>query len=338
MDQREQRILRSKNYVNKAFRNLAPTRMMTAGSSLPMLKQQLRGTQQRRPPQPLPVVWPGPAAHQTPPASGLRVTWLGHSSLLIELDGLTILSDPVWAERLSPVPGFGPRRFHAPPIPLEQLPEPDLVLISHDHYDHLDRRVIRWLADKRMPFVTALGVGRLLERWGIAAHRIHELDWWDERELHALGLKLAAVPAQHFSGRMLRRNTSLWSSWVLLKGDHRIYIGCDSGMFSGFATIGERYGPFEFASLEMAQYGEWWPDVHMQPEQAIEAAQALRASVVLPVHWGTYCLSFHAWDEPIERMVAAAEAQGVALMTPRLGEPVEPAQARDLPLWWRDCR
>lgn len=335
MDDRNARILRSPNYKNKAFRNLNEVPMMLPGSMLRTLRQQLAGGEQRYPPGPLPLAWPGAHAHAAAPASGLRVTWLGHSSLLIELGAARLLSDPVWAERASPVQFAGPRRFHQAPIPLDQLPQPDIVLLSHDHYDHLDKRVIRHLARGKAQFITALGVGAHLEAWGVPPGRIRELDWWEDLALPALDLTIAAVPAQHFSGRTLRRNTTLWSSWIVEGAGSRLHVGCDSGMFDGFAEIGRRYGPFDLATLEIAQYGETWPHIHMTPEESVAAALALRAKALLPVHWGTFCLSFHAWDEPIERLVAAAAASGLRLLTPRLGAPIEPADAASDP-WWRE--
>lgn len=335
MNERTARMRRSKNYNGKTFRNRTELPTMVPNSTLDMLQKQFTGREQRYPPGPLPLAWPGAHAHAQPPDSGLRVTWLGHSTLLLELDGVVILSDPVWAARVSPVSFVGPRRFHPPPIPLDQLPRPDLILISHDHYDHLDRQTIRYFARDTMPFVTALGVGAHLEAWGIGAGRIHELDWGEELALPALGLTINAVPAQHFSGRGLRRNATLWSSWVVSSAARRIFVGCDSGLFDGFAEIGERYGPFDLASLEIAQYGAGWPHIHMTPEQSIAACLALRANVLLPVHWGTFCLSFHAWDEPIERLLAAAAEHKLRVITPQLGEPVEPASGADQTPWWR---
>ncbi len=335
IDQRAARIRRSPNFDGKAFQNRSAATTVRPSSLLPMLKRQFFGREQRYPPGPLPLAWPGPQAHAEPPASGLRVTWLGHSTLLVELGELVILTDPVWAERPSPLPFLGPRRFHPPPIPLQLLPTPDLILLSHDHYDHLDKAAIRSLARRTSRFVTALGVGAHLEAWGIPAAQITELDWWEDVQLPELGLHIDAVPAQHFSGRGLRRNSTLWASWVVRGHGQRLFLGCDSGMFDGFAEIGARYGPFDFASQEMAQYGEYWPDIHMFPEQTIAAVLQLRAEVLLPVHWGTFCLSFHAWDEPIERLLRSASAHDVRLLTPRLGEPVEPATATGLPPWWR---
>lgn len=335
MDTRKERIRRSANHNGKTFRNLVEAPTLVPGSAMQMLRKQFFGREQRYPPAPLPLAWPGPQAHADPAESGLRVTWLGHSTLLLEIDGVRILTDPVWAERASPVSFAGPRRFHPAPIPLDQLPRIDLVLLSHDHYDHLDKRAVRAIARQGMPFVTALGVGDHLEAWGIAPGRIHELDWWEDIALPELGLTIAAAPSQHFSGRLLRRNGTLWSSWVISGPSKRVFVGCDSGLFEGFAEIGRRFGPFDLASLEMAQYNEAWHTIHMTPEEAIEAALALGARAMLPVHWGTFCLSFHAWDEPIERLVAHAATRELRVLTPRLGQPVEPELAGDLEPWWR---
>ena len=337
MNNRRTRMQRSPHYADGVFHNLSQAQAAIEESGWDMLKRQFFGGEQRRPPGRLPLVWPGGYVHATPPASGLRVTWLGHSTLLLELDHLTILTDPVWAERASPVSFAGPRRFHPPPIPLDLLPTPDLILLSHDHYDHLDKAVIRFFADHKLPLVTALGVGEILEGWGIAAERIHELDWWEELELADPDIKIVAVPAQHFSGRSLRRNSTLWSSWVVTSPSQHIFVGCDGGFFAGFAEIGERYGPFDLVSLEIAQYDRAWPLVHMTPEQSVEAALALGAKAFLPVHWGTFCLSFHAWDEPIERTLACAAEHGLRVLTPRLGEPIEPATFESQ-TWWRSLK
>jgi len=254
-----------------------------------------------------------------PPASGLRITWLSHSTLLIEIDGLRVLIDPVWGERASPFNWLGPERFFPPPLPFEQLPGLDVVVISHDHYDHLDFPTIRRLVDDGVPFVVPLGVGAHLEYWGIPAERITELDWWQE---HSIGdLRLVATPARHFSGRsmfMADREATLWSGWALLGPQHRLYYSGDTAMFPGFADIGDRLGPFDATMIESGAYNPMWADVHLGPEQAVEAHLMVGGGVMIPVHWGLFDLAVHGWTEPIERVLVAAHKHGVSVVTPRI--------------------
>lgn len=269
-----------------------------------------------------------------PPESGLRATWLGHSTLLLEIGGRRILTDPVWGERASPLAGLGPKRFHSMPVALEALPDLDLVIISHDHYDHLDHTTIRRLAPLRVPFVVPLGVGAHLEAWGIEPHRIIELDWWERFELPGGEVAVTATPAQHFSGRGLRsRNSTLWSSYVAESPRHRLFFGGDTGLMPGFANIRDRLGPFDLIALEVGAYHPAWGDIHMGPEKALEAHELLGGGPLLPIHWATFDLSTHRWQEPIETL--ARLGSGVEILTPRLGEPVEPSRANGLGPWWR---
>jgi len=266
-------------------------------------------------------------------SQALQVTWLGHSSVLIEIDGLRLLTDPVLSARASPVPFAGPKRFTPPALTVAQLPPIDAVILSHDHYDHLDRHTIRELADRVGHFYTTLGVGQRLIAWGVEATRVTELDWWQETRFGPL--TLAATPAQHFSGRGLRDgNSTLWASWVVLGTNERLFFSGDTGMHQGFAEIGERYGPFDLTLVECGAYNETWPDVHMQPEQSIAAHQLVRGRTMMPVHWGTFDLAFHRWDEPAERIRALAAEQGVHLVQPRPGETIRPDTALQAP-WWR---
>jgi L-ascorbate metabolism protein UlaG (beta-lactamase superfamily) len=261
------------------------------------------------------------------------VTWLGHSTALIEIDGLRLLTDPVLSARASPLPFAGPKRFTPPALTVAQLPRIDAVVLSHDHFDHLDRDTIRELANRVGHFYTTLGVGRRLIGWGIAAERITELDWWQEARFGPL--TLAATPAQHFSGRGLRDgNSTLWASWVVMGSRERLFFSGDTGMHAGFAEIGERYGPFDLTMIECGAYNELWPDVHMQPEQSLAAHQHVRGCTMMPVHWGTFDLAIHRWDEPAERIRALAAEHGVHLVQPRPGETVRPDSTLQAP-WWR---
>jgi L-ascorbate metabolism protein UlaG (beta-lactamase superfamily) len=313
------------------FHNVAATRSGKLGEVLRAFWAN-RG-HRRKPRAPLPIVpvrvdvLTGPASH------ALQVTWLGHSTALIEIDGLRLLTDPVLSERASPVPFAGPKRFTPPALGVKDLPPIDAVILSHDHFDHLDRDTIRALIDKVGRFYTTLGVGARLVAWGVPADRVVELDWWQEASFGPL--TLAATPAQHFSGRGLGdRDRTLWASWVLLGSRERLFFSGDTGMHAGFAEIGERYGPFDLTLIECGAYNELWPDVHMQPEQSIAAHRLVRGSTMMPVHWGTFDLAMHRWDEPAERIRALAAEQGVRLVQPRPGETVGPDSTLQAP-WWR---
>ena len=335
------RIRRSPNYRDGAFRNPDATTLGAPGSMWEMIRRALGGHEQRVPPAPLPVVALTRADFERPPASGLRATWLGHSTVLVEIDGARILFDPVWARRASPSSLVGPSRFHPPPLALDELPPLDAVIASHDHYDHLDRGVVRALArsatQARTRFVVPLGVGAHLERWGVAPDRITELDWAESTTVGPL--TRTATPARHFSGRGLGdRNHTLWASWSVAGPRHRVFHSGDTGPFAGFAGIGDAHGPFDLTLVKVGAYDELWPDIHLNPEQAVEAHRTLRGSLLLPIHWGTFNLAFHAWDEPAERVVAAAVSGGVRLVMPRPGESVEPERAPPVRPWWREVR
>jgi L-ascorbate metabolism protein UlaG (beta-lactamase superfamily) len=269
----------------------------------------------------------------TPPASGLRVTWLGHSTLLLELDGARVLIDPVWGERASPFTFAGPRRFFAPPLPIEQLPWVDAIVLSHDHYDHLDLPTVKALASRGERWIVPLGVGAHLRAWGIAPARITELDWWDSTAAGAL--TITATPARHFSGRSLDdRDRTLWAGWALRGPRHRVFYSGDTALHEEFDDIGERLGPFDLTLIESGAYNPMWADVHLGPEQAVLAHRLVRGDVMLPVHWGMFDLALHGWTEPMERVVVAAERAGVRVASPRPGGMVEPARVTGVERWW----
>jgi L-ascorbate metabolism protein UlaG (beta-lactamase superfamily) len=341
------RCQRSLNWRDGAFDNPVPTVKTLPGTMGWTLRHQLLGKEQREPPAPLPIVRPDPTAHARPPASGLRATWLGHSTVLLEIDGLTILTDPVWAERASPFRWAGPRRFHPPPLALAMLPAIDVVLLSHDHYDHLDMDAIRSLAShahqRNARFVAPLGLGAHLERWGVDEARIVELDWWDSAGIPTASgdvLSITATPARHFSGRGIRDtfgrgNPTLWASFAIATAKHRVFFSGDTGQWDGFTRVGEELGPFDLAMVKIGAYGPTWPDIHLDPEQAVHVTRHVKARVLLPIHWGTFNLAFHAWDEPAERVVVAAREAGVTLAMPRPGESFEPASPPAVQEWWR---
>ncbi len=294
-------------------------------------------SQRRSPLAPLPSANPGPTWAR-PPESGLRATWLGHSTTLLEIGGRRILTDPVWGPRASPSGRIGPKRFQPVPIPLADLPPIDLVVVSHDHYDHLDYPTIRTLAETPVPFVTSLGVGAHLEAWGVAHDRITELDWWETAAVCGDDIEITATPAQHFSGRSpTTRNQTLWSSFVIAGDSGRIYFGGDSGLMTGFADIGREFPGFDLVLLEIGAYHPAWANVHLGPVNALSALAALGGGPLLPIHWGTFDLATHRWDQPIETLVARGQEGGADVRTPRLGQPMEPAAAREpQEAWWRD--
>jgi L-ascorbate metabolism protein UlaG (beta-lactamase superfamily) len=286
------------------------------------------------PSSPPPVARLSPQAFAAPPPSGLRVTWFGHSSMLIEIDGKRVLTDPMWSERASPIPWLGPKRWYPPALELEQLPKLDAVVISHDHYDHLDYRSVVRLNELGVTFVVPLGVGAHLEYWGVPSARLVELDWWEKVSLS--GLEIVCTPARHASGRLLfDKDATLWAGYALLGARHRAYYSGDTGLFPGMREIGEKLGPFDVTLIETGQYHRAWPDWHIGPEQAVRAHELVRGEVLLPVHWALLGLAFHGWTEPVERTAVAAAQTNAVLATPRPFEPFEPTSS-SLPKerWW----
>jgi len=334
---RLERIKASPRWAGESFRNVHPILpgLRDAAAPWPSLSDFLCGGERRVPAGPLPLHDPR-AVWLRPPSTGLRATWLGHSSVLIEIDGLRVLTDPVWGSRASPSRLAGPKRFHPVPVPLRALPKLDLVLVSHDHYDHLDYPTIKELTKSDVPFVTSLGVGAHLEAWGIAPDRITELDWWETHRLPNAELTITATPSQHFSGRGLKdRNATLWSSLVIQTPRHRVFFSGDTGLTTEYETIRDRLGPFDLVMLEVGAFHPSWGDIHLGPENALKAHALLGGGPFLPIHWGTFSLAMHAWDAPAETLVALAPQQGASLVMPRLGEPVEPAHAQPVQPWWR---
>lgn len=322
-------MTRSPQWRDGRFRNPQPlwNDYLAAVASL------FRRDRNSTPRSPVPVLHPTRGELATASATGLRATWLGHATLYLEIDGVRVLTDPVWGPRASPVGWAGPKRFYAPPIALGDLPVPHVVAISHDHYDHLDRSTLRRIKDWDTRFLVPLGVGARLEGWGVPAARITELDWWETARV--AGLDVACVPARHASGRgLLDKDRTLWGGYAFLGPRHRVYFSGDTGMFPGLTEVGRRFGPFDLTLIEAGAYGQAWPDWHLGPEQAVAAHGMVQGRLLLPIHWGLFDLATHGWTEPVERVLVAAQAAGVAVVVPRPGEGVEPDLAPALTRWW----
>src|SRR6266850_439027 len=334
---RLERIKASPLWAGGQFRNVHPiiAGLRDPNASMPTIGEFICGGERRVPRGPLPSMNPL-EGWTRPPASGLRATWLGHSTVLIEIDGLRVLTDPVWGPRASPSRFAGPKRFQPVPISLRAMPPVDLVVISHDHYDHLDYPTIRELARRDVPFVTSLGVGAHLEAWGVPPERIAELDWWESHRLPNTGLTVTAAPSQHFSGRGLKdRNATLWSSPVIHSPRHTVFFSGDTGLTTEYQRILRRLGPFDLVMLEVGAYHPAWGDIHLGPENALKALALLGNAPFLPIHWGTFSLAMHAWDQPAEYLLANGSKAGAQLIMPRLGEPIEPSHGKRVEPWWR---
>lgn len=349
------RIRRSPNFADGAFVNPGQSRHRPSGSAVEFAKLFFdKDARTRRAPAGRIPVHPTTVADLAgPPATGLRLTWMGHSGVLAEIDGHRVLFDPVWGDRCSPFAFAGPRRLHPVPASLAALGPVDVVVISHDHYDHLDLPTIKALAGTDTLFAVPLGVGAHLEHWGVSASRLRELDWTESTGVG--DLVLTATPARHFCGRGLRNQQhTLWASWVVAGPRHRIYHSGDTGYFSGFRDIGAAHGPFDATMIQIGAYSDYWPkdrpdgaplpgawpDIHMNPAQGVQSHLDLQrgrpVGVMLPIHWGTFNLSLHAWAEPGEWTLAAARAVGQAVGLPVPGQPFEPAREVPARPWWRD--
>nr|WP_295902354.1 MBL fold metallo-hydrolase [uncultured Bdellovibrio sp.] len=270
------------------------------------------------------------------PSQDVKVIWFGHSTFLLNFSGKIILVDPVFSESASPV-SFMVQRFQAPVLKLEELPKIDLILISHDHYDHLDMETMKFFAKKENKFLTPLGVGSHLVGWGIDRSRITELDWW--QSTHFEGIEFVATPAQHFSGRGVSDgNKTLWASWVIRNSDHNIYFSGDSGYDTHFKDIGDKYGPFDIAFIENGQYNQKWKAVHALPEESVQAYFDLRAKRFFPIHWGMFVLALHSWREPVDELLKLSKSRGVNLVTPKLGEVVAINDNYRNVEWWIDLK
>jgi L-ascorbate metabolism protein UlaG (beta-lactamase superfamily) len=339
-EERAKTLLRKAIFEHRRFLNPLPTSVggwETLRKALPLY---LSNREERVPGTALGPFRTDPGVYATPSASGLRLTWMGHSSTLVEIDGFRILLDPVWDERASPLRWAGPKRFFPAPLKLREMPKLDIVIVSHDHYDHLGEATIRTLA--RLPamqdteWITSLGVGEILEEYGVKRRKITELDWTES--IGDSSLQITALPSRHFSGRsMFNRFETLWSSFLLKGPKHRVYYGADSGWWPGFAEIGKAYGPFDVTMLEIGAYNDLWKDIHLGPEGALQAFEALGGKgLLMPIHWGLFDLALHSWKQPIERICEIADEKGIALWIPEPGLPTEVIDGAAVrSLWWR---
>ncbi|MBW1902126.1 MAG: MBL fold metallo-hydrolase [Deltaproteobacteria bacterium] len=335
---RLERMQACPHYRDGRFINPVPEKPVDFGTLWTTAYDWCFGDQKRKPTSAIPVIPVQTKSLNTPPPPGLRAIWLGHASVLIEIDEVRLLVDPVFSEFASPF-SIGPKRFHPPPIALADLPKIDAVMISHDHYDHLEMTTTRHLAGSGTVFFVPLGVGAHLEAWDISERQIVELGWWESGKMGELNI--FCTPAIHYSGRkLIDTNKTFWSSWTIVGPKHRVFYSGDTGFTDHFRKIGEQFGPFDLTLIKIGSYGPAspWLDIHMNPESAIEANLAVRGRRMLPLHWGTFKLGIHDWYEPIERAIATAKQRRVEMLTPRVGEVIVAGQPFRHSAWWKEVQ
>jgi L-ascorbate metabolism protein UlaG (beta-lactamase superfamily) len=329
--ERLKRIQSSPNYKNGSFQNISKTNAMAEDASfIKTMKEFLNKPKNVIPSGILPSVKTDlKKLNATEPT----IVWFGHSSYLVKINNKTILVDPVFSGNAAPV-SFMVKAFKGADVySVEDLPAIDILLLTHDHYDHLDHKTVIKLQNKVKKIVCSLGLGSHLEHWGISKNKINELDWWET--FTDDGLSLTATPARHFTGRGIKRGQTLWSSFVLKTNNNNLFLGGDSGYDSHFKEIGKKFGPFAIAILESGQYNKSWPNIHMMPEETVQASVDLNAKILLPVHWSKFSLAMHAWTEPIERVIKKAAELNVTVATPHIGEPVVVGKTLPKTLWWQ---
>ncbi len=335
-----ERISASEQYSDGEFVNNVPTGLGNPATIMWKAGRQYFTDTESREPQEVIKTIPFDAARiAAMDEAEVAITWFGHSTALIRIEGHTLLADPVFGARASMFSFAGPEHFdYEPRATLDDLPPIDAVIISHDHYDHLDYYAISVLKDRVNKFFVPLGVGAHLQSWGVSEDKITELDWWKEA-VFSDKLTLAATPSRHFSGRGLTdRNGTLWASWSIIGRSKRVFFSGDSGYFPGFREIGDRYGPFDFVMMECGAYNELWADIHMMPEQSAQAFEDVRGKVLMPIHWGKFNLALHPWKEPVQRLHAAMEGNQRIIAQPRVGQVFY--IDRDIPTakWWEEYR
>jgi len=329
-------IEKSDNYIKDRFRTKVRITNDMSLSKIPTLvKQNNKKDIQKRPKGDIPIVKTFEQAKKEIEQSQCRVTWLGHSAIYLEMNGLKILIDPQLGKAASPLPLTVKRFTKEVPISAKELEEIDLVLLSHDHYDHLDYSTILTIKDKVKRWIMPLGVGSHLRKWGVDASLISEHDWWDTVEYK--NLTFTCTPNKHFSGRKTNdRNKTLWSSWAIKSPFHNIFFSSDSGYWHGFKDIGDHLGPFDFCMVECGQYNHLWRENHMFPEESLQAFIDLKGKLMLPIHWGAFSLAPHDWREPVERLLKAAEEKNIQnITTPFIGESIVLDEEYPKRFWWR---
>lgn len=328
---RLERIKQSPNYKNNTFQNLSHTDQLSKDTSYAkIMKDQMNKSKYVEPKKILPFVKTDLHAIN---AEEPVIVWFGHSSYLLKINGKTILVDPVFSGNASPF-SFMIKAFKgADEYKAEHMPKIDLLLLTHDHYDHLDYKTLKLLRSKIKQIYCPLGVGSHLEHWGFEESRITELDWW-ETSSFANDIEITAAPARHYTGRTMVRSKMLWASYVLKTKSHSIYLGGDSGYDAHFKLIGEQYGPFDIALLESGQYNTSWPNIHMMPEETVQASIDLKANILFPIHWAKFALAMHDWNEPIKRVLVKAEELNVKVTTPMIGEPLLISKYHETKSWW----
>lgn len=313
----------SGHYEEDQFVNETPTSMdMGFLKTLKIMREFAAVSPGQKPTKDLPVEKLDSLEITKTPTSANLITWFGHSAFLIELNGKKILIDPMLGDVPAPHPLLGNARFTKDlPITIEEMPAIDIVIISHDHYDHLDYGSIKKLKDKVKDFYMPLGVGNHLKEWGVEEERIHELNWWEESKIE--GLTLVCAPSRHFSGRgLFDRMTTLWGSWIIQSDSVNLYFSGDGGYGPHFKEIGEKYGPFDFAMMECGQYNENWSNIHMMPEETAQAAIDVKANLMMPIHWGAFKLSLHSWTDPVIRLKIKAAELNQEMLTPKIGQSI----------------
>ncbi len=321
----------TRNFTNGRFQNLTPTVVMPKqGSKFKTFKALLNKPKDNVPLKPIPAV---KFSVEDSKNEALNYAWFGHSSYFLEYHSYNILVDPVFSGFASPIKGFAKAFKGTNEINTDQFEHIDLLIITHDHYDHLDYKTIKLLAPKVKKILTSIGVGSHLEFWGISPEKIIELNWWETEQIDK-ELNITATPTRHFSGRGLIRSKTLWSSFVLEWYGLKLFIGSDSGYDRHFKEIGDQYGPFDFAWLECGQYSRFWPQIHMIPEETVQAALDLKTTHVLPVHWGKFALSIHSWNEPILRFLEAAKDKSFKTIVPIIGSVNNLFEDPQQESWW----
>ena len=332
--QDHERYRQSDNYHNGKFKNKEKTVVMTS-TDWHTFSGYFTNSGNKVPDKPAAIKKLADTYFFDRPANETRATWFGHSAILIEIEGQKIFCDPMLGSVPAPHPWLGTKRFNDTlPMAINKLPLLDAVLISHDHYDHLDYGSIIKLTNKTKHFYVPLGVKAHLLSWGIPESKVTELDWWQEISLG--NLAFVATPARHFSGRgLLDRNSTLWCSWVIRGQQHNLFFGGDSGYTAAFKEIGQKFGPFDLTMLECGQYNEQWSEIHMMPEETAQAHQDLNGDVLMPIHWGAFKLALHSWTEPVQRLLKAAESTDIRVATPQIGEAIVIGKQVPAGTWWQ---